>query len=341
MALSSAKSARSVSPIAVELKKVVKTYRDASGKRHLILKGLDLAVACGEKLIVIGPSGSGKTTLLNILGSIDKPDSGTVKIEGYDVTRFTESGLDEFRKKNIGFIFQSPLLIPELTVLQNVIVPGLASEKNKASLEKRACEILRALGLNKKGQTLDEVLAKRAWALSGGEQQRVSIARAIIHEPSIVVADEPTGNVDSLNTEKIKKILLEGDLLKKAALILVTHDMSISAYGKDKGLRVLELQDGMFVKGTISAGRRASGTPPRLFGLVLVKDNGGGSDRQKLIQKIFNAKHDWARKNFDTPFPILKNATREQCEKYAQYIEKDSGANTLIVPMSLFENYLK
>lgn len=213
----------------IELKDVTKIYKRGAEEIYAI-DGISLAVKKGDFLSVVGPSGSGKTTLLNIIGCVDNPTHGTVKINGQDVTRDKESRLAKIRRDTIGFIFQQFFLIPTLTACENVQIPGLFA-KNRDRV-KRARELLNLVGLGKR-------IHHRPSHLSGGEMQRVAIARALINSPSILLADEPTGNLDSKNGELIFKIF--GELNKDGlTVIVVTHNVELAKICH----KVILLEDG-------------------------------------------------------------------------------------------------
>lgn len=218
----------------VELKDVTKYYE--RGKEIVrAIDGITLSVKKGDFLAIVGPSGSGKTTLLNIIGCVDNPTSGTVKINGQDVTKEKENRLAKIRRETIGFVFQQFFLIPTLTAEENVQIPGLFA-RNKNRVE-RAKELLSLVGLEKRRDHLPA-------QLSGGEMQRVAIARALINSPSILLADEPTGNLDSKNAEMIFKIFEE--LNKNGLTIIVaTHNMELAKICQ----RIILLEDGK-IKGS-------------------------------------------------------------------------------------------
>jgi putative ABC transport system ATP-binding protein len=213
----------------IELKDVTKLYKRGEEEIHAI-DGLSLLVKKGDFLSIVGPSGSGKTTLLNIIGCVDNPTSGTVKINGQDVTRYKESRLAKIRRDTIGFVFQQFFLVPTLTAWENVQIPGLFA-KNIKRVE-RARELLNLVGLEKRKN-------HRPAHLSGGEMQRVAIARALINSPQILLADEPTGNLDSRNAEMIFRTFEE---LNKDGLtiIVVTHNIELAKISK----KILLLEDG-------------------------------------------------------------------------------------------------
>jgi putative ABC transport system ATP-binding protein len=200
------------------------------------LEGIDLSVQRGDFLSIMGPSGSGKSTLLNILGVLDQPSSGAYYLEDVDITRLRDKELAQIRNRHFGFIFQSYNLFPELSALENVTVPLMYAGKPKAERLKRAEELLGTVGM---GHRLKHLPTQ----LSGGEQQRVAIARALANNPTLILADEPTGNLATDQGAEIMGILQELNA-QGTTVVIVTHDPSISAYGK----RLVKLRDGAIVE---------------------------------------------------------------------------------------------
>lgn len=201
----------------IELKHVVKNYKRGSEVVHAIA-GINLDIKKGDFLSIVGPSGSGKTTLLNILGCIDKPTHGQVIIQEHNVTKMKEADLCKIRRQTIGFIFQQFFLIPTLTACENVQIPGLFVKNTQR--QKRSEELLSLVGLSHRKHHLPS-------QLSGGEMQRIAIARALINSPTVLVADEPTGNLDSKNAHAIFSIIK--DLNKNGlTVIVVTHNMDLA-----------------------------------------------------------------------------------------------------------------
>ncbi len=213
---------------ALRLENVWKVYRMGSVEVEA-LRGVSLKIERGEFVAIMGPSGSGKSTLMNIMGLLDTPTRGRVYLMGRDVSRLGEDELAEIRGKTVGFVFQRFNLLPYLTALENVLLPTLFLGEKR---EDRARELLEAVGLGHRMHHLPS-------QLSGGEQQRVAIARALINEPEIILADEPTGNLDSKTGKQIMEIFAE--LHKKSkTLILVTHDEEVAGYAE----RVVRIRDG-------------------------------------------------------------------------------------------------
>lgn len=197
-----------------------------------VLKGIDLTVNNGEIISIAGPSGAGKTTLLQIIGTLDKPDEGHVFYDDTDVFRKKEKELAAFRNRNIGFIFQFHQLLPEFTALENVCIPALIARENRHDCEKRAKELLDFLGLKDR-------MEHKPSQLSGGEKQRVAVARALINRPAVILADEPSGSLDTHNKEELHKIFF--DLRDKTGqtFIIVTHDEKL-ACTTDRTIRMVD-----------------------------------------------------------------------------------------------------
>lgn len=200
------------------------------------LRGVDIAITKGEIVAILGASGSGKSTLLGILGGLDAPSAGRVEIAGVDITRMSENALAEIRNKKIGFVFQFFNLISTLTALENVELPIQFSTGGQFSSRKRAEELLELVGLK-------ERLRHRPGQLSGGEQQRVAIARAMANAPDVILADEPTGNLDTATGESVMNILFDARRETGSTLVLVTHDAQVAA----RANRTLTMQDGLLV----------------------------------------------------------------------------------------------
>lgn len=206
---------------------IVKSYGSLQ-----VLKGVNLTINQGEIVSIMGDSGAGKTTLLQILGTLEKPDSGNLRINDTEVLSLSEKKLSRFRNEHIGFIFQFHHLLPEFTALENVCIPGLIAKKNKPEIEKRAKELLDFLGLSAR-------LDHKPSAMSGGEQQRVAVARALINNPSVVLADEPTGNLDSKNAEELHKLFFELRKEFNNTFVVITHNPELANLA-DRKLRMAD-----------------------------------------------------------------------------------------------------
>lgn len=218
----------------IEVKEVKKDYPLGKTTVHA-LRGVDLTVAEGELISIIGPSGSGKTTLLNIIGCIDTPTSGVVKVQDEDVTKLNDKKITDLRLHKIGFIFQTFNLIPVLNVRENVEFPLQLMKKHKpAEVSARAEELIRAVGL------IDHITHKPA-ELSGGQRQRVAIARALVTNPDIILADEPTANLDSETSESILQLMRDLNEKEKTTFIFSTHDPDVLKYAKN----VIKIKDGI------------------------------------------------------------------------------------------------
>ncbi len=198
-----------------------------------VLKGIDLEIYKGEIVAVMGPSGVGKSTLLHILGVLDRPTSGRVLIEDIDIFHYDDQQLAEYRNKTVGFVFQFHHLLPEFSALENVMLPGLIAGINKITVRNRAIELLTEVGLEKR-------LDHRPNELSGGEQQRVAVARALINSPKLLLADEPSGNLDRQSAEALHQLFWELNQKLKQTLIIVTHNLDLAGQAD----RVIELFDG-------------------------------------------------------------------------------------------------
>lgn len=202
-----------------------------------VLKGVDIEIAKGEIVSIVGPSGAGKTTLLQILGTLDRPDSGDVEVNGVNFSKLSEKELAAFRNKHIGFIFQFHQLLPEFTALENVMIPALIARKDTKSVTARAKELIGYLGLT-------ERMEHKPSELSGGEKQRVAVARALINSPSVILADEPSGSLDSKNRDELHKLLFDVRDKFGLTLVIVTHDKELAALSD----RVIEMKDGRMIQ---------------------------------------------------------------------------------------------
>ena len=202
-----------------------------------VLKGIDLLVERGEVVSIVGPSGAGKTTLLQILGTLSRPSSGEIEIDGEAVHALSDRQLSRFRNTKIGFVFQFHHLLPEFTALENVCIPGYIGGRDRREVEKRAAELLEMLGMEHRS-------SHKPAELSGGEQQRVAIARALINSPAVLLADEPSGNLDTKNREEIHRLFFTLRDTLGQTVVIVTHDGQLAAMSDRK----IEMVDGQIVR---------------------------------------------------------------------------------------------
>jgi lipoprotein-releasing system ATP-binding protein len=215
---------------------VKKSFRHM-GRKLEVLRGVDMEIRDGEMIGIVGPSGAGKSTLLHCIGTLDVPTEGTIVLAGEDVTRLPGSRLAELRNRTIGFVFQFHHLLPEFTALENVLMPGLVQGKSKRELEVRALALLEEVGLK-------ERVLHRPGELSGGEQQRVALARALFLEPRLLLADEPTGNLDSATSAQIHELFFAINQQRGTTIVVVTHNLALA----ERMVRVVTLQDGRIEK---------------------------------------------------------------------------------------------
>ncbi len=210
------------SDVLISVKDLTKSFRNG-GVSIDVLQGINADLHIGETVAIIGPSGIGKSTLLHILGTLDRPDNGTLLFQGEDVFRYDDVKLAEFRNETIGFVFQFHHLLPEFSALENVMMPAMINGFSKPKADKASEEILVRVGLQDR-------LHHRVGKLSGGEQQRVALARALILKPAILLADEPTGNLDKMNSDQVHQLLLELNQELLMTLVVVTHNMELASY---------------------------------------------------------------------------------------------------------------
>lgn len=206
-----------------------------------VLKGVDVNVNKGEVVSIVGPSGSGKSTLLHILGTLDKADQGSVSMNNTSLSSLTGNKLADFRNKHIGFVFQFHHLLPEFTALENVCIPGWLAGKKKKEVEERAKDLLNLLGLSHRMQN-------KPGEMSGGEQQRVAVARALINKPDIVFADEPTGNLDSANARELHQLFFDLRDKFNQTFLIVTHNEELAKLSD----RILYMKDGKIVEKSVA-----------------------------------------------------------------------------------------
>jgi lipoprotein-releasing system ATP-binding protein len=210
---------------------ITKAYGDLK-----VLKGIDILIEDKQVVCIVGASGAGKTTLLQIIGTLDRPDAGTILYNGSDISRLKGKALAAFRNSNIGFVFQFHQLLPEFTALENVCIPAYIAGKSRIEAEKKAEELLRFL-------KLDDRLDHKPSELSGGEQQRVAVARALVNNPSVILADEPSGNLDTENKNELHKLFFDLRDTFNQTIIIVTHDRQLASMSD----RILQIKDGLIV----------------------------------------------------------------------------------------------
>ena len=215
----------------IEARHIVKRYGDLE-----VLRGVDLDIAQGEIVSIVGPSGAGKTTLLQILGTLDAPQEGEVRYDGKDVLALRDRELAHFRNRNIGFVFQFHQLLPEFTTLENVALPALIGGTARSEAMRRAQELLDYMGLK-------ERLDHKPSELSGGERQRVAVARALVNKPTVVLADEPSGSLDTANKQELHRLFFDLRDEFKQTFVIVTHDEQLAAQAD----RTLHMNDGRIV----------------------------------------------------------------------------------------------
>mgnify|MGYP002517034870 FL=1 len=215
----------------IQLKNITKSFGSLQ-----VLRGIDLSVEEGQVVSIVGPSGAGKTTLLQIMGTLDKADSGQVIINGQDISALNQKKLSRFRNKHLGFVFQFHQLLPEFTALENIMIPAFIGGADKKEAEERARELLQFMGLADRA-------THKPNELSGGEKQRVAVARALVNHPDVIMADEPSGSLDSQNKEELHKLFF--DLRDKygQTFVIVTHDESLATLTD----RTIHMKDGIII----------------------------------------------------------------------------------------------
>ena len=212
-------------------KNITKSYGDLQ-----VLKGIEISIQKGEIVSIVGASGAGKSTLLHILGTLDRPDRGTLTLENQDLIQLRNSDLSKLRNRKIGFIFQFHNLLPEFTAFENICIPGYIGNFNEKEVQKRARELMQLLDINQRSD-------HKPSELSGGEQQRCAVARALVNNPSIVFADEPSGNLDSKNAEELHKLFFQLREELGQTFVIVTHNRELASLAD----RRIEMRDGVLV----------------------------------------------------------------------------------------------
>lgn len=216
----------------IDIKGITKSFGSLQ-----VLKGIDLHINKGEVVSIVGPSGAGKTTLLQIIGTLDRPDEGSVVVDGIDVSKLSQRKLSDFRNQHIGFVFQFHQLLPEFTALENIMIPAFIAGKSRKEAKARAEELLEFMGLSERAH-------HKPAELSGGEKQRVAVARALVNHPAVILADEPSGSLDSHNKTELHQLFF--DLRDKfgQTFVIVTHDEGLASITD----RTIHLKDGMVEK---------------------------------------------------------------------------------------------
>ena len=216
----------------IQLRNITKSFGSLQ-----VLRGIDLDIEKGEIVSIVGPSGAGKTTLLQIMGTLDKPDQGTVVFDGLDVNTLSQKKLSQFRNQHIGFVFQFHQLLPEFTALENVMIPAFIGGTGRREAQQRAVELLTFMGLQDRA-------THKPNELSGGEKQRVAVARALVNRPTVVMADEPSGSLDSQNKEELHRLFFDLRQQYGQTFVIVTHDEALAAMTD----RTIHLKDGEIEK---------------------------------------------------------------------------------------------
>ena len=215
----------------IEIRNITKSFGSLQ-----VLKGIDLHIDKGEVVSIVGPSGAGKTTLLQIIGTLDKPDTGSVCIDGIDTTRLSSKRLSDFRNTRLGFVFQFHQLLPEFTAIENIMIPAYIAGKSRKEARTRADELLSFMGLSDRA-------SHKPNELSGGEKQRIAVARALMNNPAVILADEPSGSLDTHNKEGLHQLFFDLRAQFGQTFVIVTHDESLAAVTD----RTIHLRDGIIL----------------------------------------------------------------------------------------------
>ena len=213
----------------IDIKNITKSFGSLQ-----VLKGIDLHINKGEIVSIVGPSGAGKTTLLQIIGTLDKPDSGSIVIDGIDVSNLSKAKLSDFRNRHLGFVFQFHQLLPEFTALENIMIPAFIAGTSQSEAKERAMELLKFMGL-------EDRASHKPNELSGGEKQRVAVARALVNKPAVILADEPSGSLDSKNKAELHQLFFDHRDKFGQTYDIVTHDESLAATTD----RTIHMKDGL------------------------------------------------------------------------------------------------